>query len=52
MKYFEAFGEGGFHAAFMTTYAFGSLAFEDIREPGSLLEAVRGGAVPDGQARP
>jgi hypothetical protein len=33
MKYFEAFGEGGFHAAFMTTYAFGSLAFEDIPFP-------------------
>jgi len=30
MKYFEAFGEGGFHSAFMTTYAFGALAFEDI----------------------
>jgi len=33
MKYFEAFGEGGYHAAFMTTYAFGSLAFEDISFP-------------------
>ncbi len=33
MKYFEAFGEGGFHTAFMTTYAFGSLAFEDIPFP-------------------
>lgn len=33
MKYFEAFGEGGFHSAFMTTYAFGSLAFEDIPFP-------------------
>lgn len=33
MKYFEAFGEGGFHSAFMTTYAFGALAFEDIPFP-------------------
>lgn len=33
MKYFEAFGEGGFHSAFMTTYAFGTLAFEDIPFP-------------------
>ncbi len=33
MKYFDAFGEGGFHTAFMTTYAFGSLAFEDIPLP-------------------
>ncbi|WP_374311721.1 hypothetical protein [Dongia sp.] len=33
MKYFETFGEGGFHSAFMTTYAFGSLAFEDIPFP-------------------
>ncbi len=33
MRYFEAFGEGGFHSAFMTTYAFGSLAFEDIPFP-------------------
>jgi hypothetical protein len=33
MKYFEAFGEGGFHSAFMTTYSFGSLAFEDIPFP-------------------
>ncbi|MEO6216660.1 MAG: hypothetical protein ABIO86_11560 [Sphingomonas sp.] len=33
MKYFEAFGEGGFHSAFMTTYAFGSLAFEDVPFP-------------------
>ncbi|KQN01813.1 hypothetical protein ASE85_21730 [Sphingobium sp. Leaf26] len=33
MKYFDAFGEGGFHSAFMTTYAFGSLAFEDIPFP-------------------
>lgn len=33
MKYFEAFGEGGFHSAFMTTYAFGSLVFEDIPFP-------------------
>ena len=33
MKYFDAFGEGGFHSAFMTTYAFGTLAFEDIPFP-------------------
>lgn len=33
MKYFEAFSEGGFHSAFMTTYAFGTLAFEDIPFP-------------------
>ena len=33
MRYFDAFGEGGFHSAFMTTYAFGSLAFEDIPFP-------------------
>lgn len=33
MKYFEIFGEGGFHSAFMTTFAFGSLAFEDIPFP-------------------
>lgn len=33
MKYFEAFGEGGYHSAFMTTYAFGTLAFEDIPFP-------------------
>lgn len=33
MKYYEAFGEGGFHTAFMTTYSFGTLAFEDIPFP-------------------
>lgn len=33
MRYFESFGEGGFHSAFMTTYAFGTLAFEDIPFP-------------------
>ncbi|MDP2378711.1 hypothetical protein [Reyranella sp.] len=33
MKYFEAFGEGGYHSAFMTTYAFGTLAFEDVPFP-------------------
>lgn len=33
MRYFEVFGEGGFHSAFMTTYAFGTLAFEDIPFP-------------------
>lgn len=33
MKYFEAFGDSGFHSAFMTTYSFGALAFEDIPFP-------------------
>jgi hypothetical protein len=33
MKYFEAFGESGYHSAFMTTYAFGALAFEDVPFP-------------------
>lgn len=33
MRYFEVFGEGGFHSAFLTTYAFGPLAFEDIPFP-------------------
>src|SRR6478609_1938721 len=33
MRYFEAFGDGGYHSAFMTTYAFGALAFEDIPFP-------------------
>jgi hypothetical protein len=33
MKYFEAFGEGGFHSALMTTYSFGTFAFEDIAFP-------------------
>jgi len=33
MKYFEAFGESGYQSAFMTTYAFGALAFEDIPFP-------------------
>ena len=33
MKYFEAFGEGGFDSAFMTTYAFGAQAFEDVPFP-------------------
>jgi hypothetical protein len=33
MRYFEAFGESGYHSAFMTTYAFGALAFEDIPFP-------------------
>ncbi|WP_416408564.1 hypothetical protein [Agrobacterium rosae] len=33
MRYYDAFGEGGFHSAFMTTYAFGTLAFEDIPFP-------------------
>nr|WP_321981835.1 hypothetical protein [uncultured Cohaesibacter sp.] len=30
MKYFEVFSESGFHSAFMTTYAFGAQAFEDV----------------------
>lgn len=33
MKYYDVFGVGGFHSAFMTTYAFGTLAFEDIPFP-------------------
>jgi hypothetical protein len=33
MKYFEAFAEGGFYSAFMTTYAFGAQAFEDVPFP-------------------
>lgn len=30
MKYFDVFSESGFHSAFMTTYAFGAQAFEDM----------------------
>ncbi|MCX7298886.1 MAG: hypothetical protein NTX73_00600 [Rhodobacterales bacterium] len=30
MKYFDVFAEGGFHSAFLTTYAFGAQAFEDV----------------------
>lgn len=30
MKYFDVFAESGFHSAFLTTYAFGAQAFEDI----------------------
>ncbi|MBU9699978.1 hypothetical protein GU927_019225 [Rhodobacteraceae bacterium HSP-20] len=30
MKYFDVFGESGFHSAFLTTYAFGAQAFEDV----------------------
>lgn len=30
MKYYDAFAESGFHSAFLTTYAFGAQAFEDI----------------------
>lgn len=30
MKYFDVFAEGGFHSAFLTTYAFGAQAFEDL----------------------
>ncbi|CAH0497788.1 hypothetical protein [Novosphingobium sp. CECT 9465] len=33
MKYFEIFGEGGYHSAFLTTYAFGAQAFEDVPFP-------------------
>jgi hypothetical protein len=33
MKYFEAFAESGYHSALMTTYAFGTHAFEDIPFP-------------------
>ncbi|WP_240006239.1 hypothetical protein [Pseudaquidulcibacter saccharophilus] len=33
MKYFEEFGKHGFHSAFMTTFAFGAQAFEDIPYP-------------------
>jgi hypothetical protein len=33
MKYFDAFGEGGFYSAFLTTYAFGAQAFEDVPFP-------------------
>jgi len=33
MKYFEAFAESGFYSAFMTTYAFGAQAFEDVPFP-------------------
>ena len=30
MKYFDIFAESGFHSAFLTTYAFGAQAFEDV----------------------
>jgi hypothetical protein len=30
MKYFDVFSESGFHSAFLTTYAFGAQAFEDM----------------------
>lgn len=30
MKYFDVFAESGFHSAFLTTYAFGAQAFEDV----------------------
>lgn len=33
MKYYDVFGETGFHSAFMTTYAFSAQAFEDIPFP-------------------
>lgn len=30
MKYFDVFAESGFHSAFLTTFAFGAQAFEDM----------------------
>lgn len=33
MKYYDAFSAAGFHSAFLTTYAFGAQAFEDIALP-------------------
>lgn len=33
MKYYDAFGEGGYHSAFFTTFAFSGQAFEDIPFP-------------------
>lgn len=30
MRYYDVFGEGGFHSAFMTTYSFGAQAFEAV----------------------
>lgn len=33
MRYFDVFGESGFHSAFMTTYAFSAQAFEDVPLP-------------------
>jgi hypothetical protein len=30
MKYYDVFAESGFHSAFLTTFAFGAQAFEDI----------------------
>ena len=30
MKYFDVFAESGFHSAFLTTFAFGAQAFEDV----------------------
>ncbi|GGD85515.1 hypothetical protein GCM10011515_01480 [Tsuneonella deserti] len=30
MKYYDAFGEPGYHSAFLTTFAFSAQAFEDI----------------------
>ena len=33
MKYYDVFGEAGFHSAFMTTYAFSAQAFEDVPFP-------------------
>jgi len=39
VKYYDSFGEGGFHSAFLTTYAFGTIAFENI--PFSKLKGAR-----------
>lgn len=33
MRYYDVFGESGFHSAFMTTYAFSAQAFEDVPFP-------------------
>lgn len=33
MRYFDVFGESGFHSAFMTTYTFSAQAFEDVPFP-------------------
>ena len=33
MTYYEAFGDNGYHSAFLTTYALSAQAFEDIPFP-------------------
>ncbi len=33
MKYYDVFGEAGFHSAFMTTFAFSAQSFEDVPFP-------------------